>query len=214
MSIIKYIDEYVLASESRAPIFTDDLYEYVAKRVPGLKKDVLNAYISRYEKANPDFIRHQKGIYYKTVTTPFGKANINFTELIKKTYLANGAEVYGYETGPSLMNKLGLTTQMPSQTYIATERVRVRITGTEGQIHLMKPLADISNDNYRYLQLLDVLDNRMKIEIEAENYLEILRNYIDKHELNFELMLYYAGFYKNNRIYGKIAELARGGSQA
>ncbi|UKI14062.1 MAG: hypothetical protein L6V85_08120 [Clostridiales bacterium] len=69
-------------------------------------------------------MRYQKGIYYKTVHTPFGVAGIDTTELIKRTYLVNGDDVIGYESGPSYMNKIGLTTQMPNMTYIVTTRTR------------------------------------------------------------------------------------------
>ena len=36
----------------------------------------------------------------------------------------------------------------------------------------------------------------------------LLRGYIDAHSLNFERLMYYARYYKNNRIYSGIAELA------
>jgi hypothetical protein len=55
-----------------------------------------------------------------------------------------------------------------------------------------------------------VLDNKMKVRIEAENSKEILRSIIDENNLDFEQMLYYAGYYKNSKLYAKIAELALG----
>ena len=211
MGIMEYIVKYVDTAEMRVPIFTVDIFEYVEKHIPGVRKDIVNAYITRYAKSNPAFVRYQKGIYFKTVTTPFGKAPINYTELVRRTYISDGDEVFGYETGPSYMNKIGLTTQMSAQTYIATERTRATIVQGDKNIQLLAPITDITKSNYRYLQFLDILDNRMKIAIEADNVHEILRAYIDKYRLNFETLLYYANYYKNNRLYGRIAELARGG---
>ena len=117
-----------------------------------------------------------------------------------------GDRVIGYETGPSYMNKMGLTTQMSADTFLATDRTK---GVEENGIVIVKPVIRINNENYRYLQFLDMLDNRMKVKIEADNYRDILRGYIDAHNLNFERLMFYARYYKNNRIYSGIAELAR-----
>ena len=210
MTVMDCIGKYVGGIDYRVPIFTNDIYKYVEEQIPGVRKDVLNEYVTRYAKNNPEFIRHQKGVYYKTVITPFGKAGISYAELIKRTYLADGNEVFGYETGPSFMNKIGLTTQMPAHTYLATERTRVVVAGENDRLLLLKPITKVTKENYRYLQFLDLLNNRMKVRIEAENYQEILRKYIDNYGLNFELLLCYARYYKNNKIYIRLAELARG----
>ncbi len=42
-------------------------------------------------------------------------------------------------------------------------------------------------------------------------YNEIIRNVIDDNKLEFEELLYYATFYKDNGIYKKIAYLAKRG---
>lgn len=120
--------------------------------------------------------------------------------------LVDGGNVIGYETGPSYMNMLGLTTQMPVSTFLASDRIK---SAEDRDIIVVKPVIKINNGNYRYLQFLDVLDNRMKVRIEAENYKEILRRYIDAHGLDFERLMYYARYYKDDCIYGRIAELAR-----
>lgn len=166
--------------------------------------------LQRYEKRNPDFVRYQKGVYYKTVHTPFGVAGIDTTELIKRTYLVNGDEVIGYESGPSYMNKIGLTTQMPNMTYIVTTRTRYTTEDKKDGIYLIKPVIQINRDNYRYLQLLDMLDNKMKVKIEADNYQEILRKQIGTFGLSFERLIGYAKYYNNNNVYAGLSELARG----
>ncbi len=211
MTVMNCIGEYVGDIAYRIPIFTNDIYKYVEKHIPGVRRSLLNEYIIRYAKNNPEFIRYQKGIYYKTIITPFGKAGISYTELVKRVYLLDGDEVFGYETGPSFMNKIGLTTQMPTHTYLATERARSFVALDKDRLLLLKPIVKVTKENYRYLQFLDLLDNRMNIKIEAENYLEILRDYIDTYKLDFELLLSYAKHYRNNKIFMRIAELARGG---
>lgn len=124
MTVIDCIGKYVDQAKARVPIFTNEIYNYVEQKLPNVKKNLFNEYIIRYAKANPTFVRHKRGIYYKTVVTPFGKAGISYPDLIKKVYLTNGDNVIGYESGPSYMNKIGLTTQIPSHTYIVTERTK------------------------------------------------------------------------------------------
>ena len=210
MTVIDCIGEYVDQAKERIPIFTNEIYNYVKQKLPNVKKNLFNEYITRYAKANPKFVRHKKGIYYKTVVTPFGIAGISYPDLIKKVYLTNGDNVIGYESGPSYMNKIGLTTQIPSYTYIVTERAKYAVLDESDKILLLKPVIKVNNENYRYLQFLDMLDNKMKIKIEAKNPNLILRGYIDRYGLNFERLLGFARQYKNNKIYPQLAELAEG----
>lgn len=206
MNVMDCIANYVGGIGTRVPIFTQDIYDYVAGQLPETDKAVVNEYITRYARRNPDFVRHQKGIYYKTVYTPFGQAGINTTELIKRTYLYDGGRVIGYETGPSYMNKVGLTTQMPKFTFIATENKKSR--SIDG-IQLVKPVTDITEENYRYLQLLDMMDNRFKVHFEREKA-KVFRAFIDSYGLSYERLLNYAKLYRNTRIYQEIAETTRG----
>ncbi len=120
MNTMDYIKEYIGQAESKIPILTDDVYRYVEKYFPNVKKNIINKYIARYAEENPTLVRYAKGVYFKTVITPFGSTGINYSELIKRVYLQDGENVIGYETGPSYMNKIGLTTQMPQYTYLAT----------------------------------------------------------------------------------------------
>ena len=211
MTIIGCIDEYVKTQEYRMPIFANDIYNYVKTKIPGTRKDVFNEYVTRYAKRNPDFLRFQKGIYYRAIATPFGEAGINYTELVKRVYITNGNDVFGYETGPSLMNKMGLTTQMPTCTYIATDRKRVVIGDFAEKIYLIKPVIAVTENNYRYLQLLDLLDNRLRVNVELDEtyYKNILRYFIKMNRLSFERLLYFGRYYRNEKIYRRIAELAQ-----
>ncbi|MCM1196145.1 MAG: hypothetical protein NC310_03600 [Roseburia sp.] len=206
MKIMDYIEEYVNCIGIRMPIFTQEIYDYVFSKLPNVNKAVINEYIVRYAKQNPEFIRYQKGIYYKTTNTPFGQAGINLTELIKKNYLFDSGKRIGYETGPSYMNKIGLTTQMPKFTFIATENKKSRPMES---VYLIKPVTHITEENFRYLQLLDMMENRVKVHFEVDR-IKIFRDFIDRYELNYEQLLNFAKLYHNNKIYQEIAETTRG----
>ena len=210
MNLMNCINDYIGGIEYRIPIFTEDIYNYAKTIIPDLKRNILNEYVTRFQKNNPEFIRYQKGIYYKSIDTPFGKSSISYKDLINRIYIKNGDDVIGYESGPYFMNKIGLTTQLPAHTYLVTENNRVTLGDISSNMVLNKPIIKINKYNYRYLQFLDLLDNKYKVKIEANNYKEILRNYIDKYNLDFELLLFYAKYYKNNTIFKKISELAKG----
>lgn len=209
MTVMQCIDEFIQKAELRVPMYTNEIYEYVKSKSPDTDKATFNMTLQRYEKSNPYFMRYQKGIYYRTVYTPFGLAGINMTELIKRKYLVNGNEVIGYESGPSYMNKIGLTSQMPNMTYIVTGKTRYTTEDKKHGLYLIKPVFPVNRDNYRYLQLLDMIDNKMKVKIEADNYQEILRKQIDTFSLTFERLIGYAQYY-NNKVYAGLSELARG----
>ncbi len=210
MTIMQYVDEYVQKIKLRDPVYTNEVYEYVKAYLPCTSKATLNMTLQRYEKNNPNFVRYQKGIYYKTAHTPFGVAKIDTTELIRRTYLVKDDDVIGYESGPSYMNKIGLTTQMPNMTYIVTMKTRYTTENKKDGVYLMKPVIQINKDNYRYLQLLDMIENKMNIKIEADNYQEVLRKQIGMFNLSFERLIGYAKYYNNNKVYEGLAELARG----
>lgn len=210
MTIMQCIDEYVNKAVARVPIYTNEIYDYVRSKLPNTEKATFNMTLQRYAQKRADFLRYKKGIYYKTFQTPFGTAGIDTMTLIKKTYLLNGNEVIGYESGPSYMNKLGLTTQMPKFTYIVTQKVRFNTEDEADGLFLMKPTVKITDENYRYLQFLDILDNKMKVPIEAVNCKEILRKQIGAYNLSFEKLIGYAKHYKNTKVYEGLSELARG----
>ena len=207
MTITERIGEYVARQDERVPIFADDIFAHVAAGMPGIRRDKFNTYLARYALAHPGFVRFQKGIYFKSVPTPFGYAGIKYDELIRRVYISDGKSVYGYETGPSLMNKLGLTTQLPAHTYIATEKVHFSVDGGRSLV-LTRPVTAVRGDNFRYLQLLDILENRFNVRFDAVDAENILREFIKRHNLEFETLLYHARAYKSARVYERLAALA------
>lgn len=208
MTITQCIDSFVKNTTLRMPIYSDEIYNYVKTKLPNTNKATFNMTLQRYEKNSLNFVRYQKGIYYKTIHTPLGSASIDTTELIKKTYLIND-DVIGYETGPSYMNRIGLTTQVPKLLYIVTMKTRYTTEDRKNGIYLIKPLIKINSENYRYLQFLDILDNKMKVSIDTNKYKEILRKQINKFNLDFERLIGYAKYYNSNNVYKGLSELAR-----
>ena len=105
---------------------TDVIAEAVAEeyKVPVQKaKPITNVTLKRL--ADKGLIeRFQKGVYYCTKQSAFGKIHPNEDILGAQMLTRSGDEIIGYETGFSLMNILGLTTLVPKNLEIATNAWR------------------------------------------------------------------------------------------
>ena len=207
MTVTECIDEYVKTQNIIKPIFTCDVYKYVQSKIKDVKKSTVNMSLKRYEMKHPDFVRFQKGIYYWTDEI-FGElADIDYEEVMFRKYVGTSDDICGYDTGASLINHLGLSTQVPRCTFIASNKTRYEHDVPNAFIHLVKPVIKITNDNYRYLQFLDLLSKENRWLIEAPYYLRIFKEFIRYYHLEFKKLVWYAQFYKQFEIYEGLALL-------
>ena len=194
--LIKYIEEYPFDE----PIFVNDIRQYfkniLKEEYENVIKDIY-VYLNRLvkEKKLNQFV---KGIYYKPIKGAFGDKVINVNKIINKKYIIDENGLKGYFSGAYLFNKIGLTTQIPREVLIVTNECpntndyRNKNLG----VIIRKPKININKDNYKYLQLFDILNNRDNIKIEVENKKQIIFNYIRENELDIEKIFEYA--YKIN----------------
>ena len=198
MNIIELIDKYVNKYDIGTPIYSKDICEYVLA-LYYTNVNVINEYINRYEEKHDDFIRYRKGIYYRAVKTPFGFSKIDYNKLINDLYLCDIDQVYGYISGPTLANKIGLTTQMAKEEHIVTNNNRV--VSDIDNIKLIKPPVIVTRDNYKILQVLDLLLNKYDVYYDCENPNKVIYNYIIDNNINFENLLYYSKYYNKNVLF-------------
>lgn len=133
-------------------------------------------YINRLVKENKlsQFI---KGIYYKPEKGVFGNKPLNINKVIEKNiYDENGTK--GYFTGAYLFNKIGLTTQVPKEILIATNECPNAndYNNKNLGVTIRKLKTLINDDNYKYLQLFDILINKDNIKIKDFNYMQFKFN--------------------------------------
>ena len=107
--------------------------------------------------------------------------------------------VYGYITGPSLANKIGLTTQLPKDEYIVTNNNR--IVSDIDNIKLSKPVVEVTKDNYKILQVLDLLLNKNNVNYDCDNPNKVIYDYIIDNNIKFEGLLYYSKYYSKNVLF-------------
>jgi len=198
MNIMDVIEKYVNSHKIGEPIYSNNICKHVLTFYY-TKTNVINEYIKRYAEKHDDFIRFRKGIYYRTIKTPFGYSNIDYNKLINDLYLFDINQVYGYISGPSLANKIGLTTQMPKEEYIVTNNNR--IVSDIDNIKLIKPSVVVTKDNYKILQVLDLLLNKYDVYYDCENPNKVIYDYIVNNDISFEGLLYYSKFYNKNVLF-------------
>ena len=103
-----------------------------------------------------------KGKFYKPVKSVFGELKPSENEILK-FYLKKNNKRVSYITGVSLFNSMMLTTQIPNIIRIASYDKRITCDTGTIKIEPAKSYIPVTDDNYKLLQLLDVLKDFNKI---------------------------------------------------
>jgi len=157
-------------------------------------------------KLLPELRFYQKGIYYRVTETPFGETGIDKEQLIEDKYLKNNN---GYETGLVVLHRLGLTTQIPNERILATNKAGdcARLDKKLG-IVVRPPKIEVNADNKQYLKMLDVLDILDDAPVDAEHPYIIIGECIERLGLEYARLLAYANNYYNRNTVLQIAHVA------
>lgn len=106
--------------------------------------------------------RAEKGLYYIPKKSIFGELPLTIKDFIQK-YLYLGDKRIGYITGVNLFNRYGLTTQLSNSIEIATN-TRKNPRDFDGiKIKFIQNKALITEENIKYLEILDILKNLKNI---------------------------------------------------
>lgn len=211
MNYNEYVIEYIKKYPIGEPIYIEDLKEDIQKVFEKISNTVflhINVILNRLVKAG--IIKtFYKGIYYKPEINIFGEVLLDADKVIKHKYLKDKkGNTKGYICGAKLFNALGLTTQVPNMLDIVTNECKNNnvYTNTNLNVTIRKPKLEITNDNYLYLQLLDILENKDKLNIEVANVSEIIYHYIGSLNLEYKKILFYAKITNNIKAIQKLIE--------
>ncbi len=210
--------EYVYGELSKkqigAPIYTGEIAAKMEKsfnRGPKAAAAAASVAFKRIldGKAMPELRFYQKGIYYRTAETPFGEMGINKEQLIADKYLLPDI---GYETGPAVLHRMGLTTQMPRGRLLATNAAKDCMRADKKLGVLVRPpKVAVNARNKDYLQTLDVLDMMERAPVDEKHPHLVVARHIEKHKLRYDVLLYLAGNYYNRRTVLELARTASAG---
>jgi hypothetical protein len=103
-----------------------------------------------------------KGVFYKPEQTVFGELQPDYAELLRPYLFEEGKRI-AYETGTSLYNRLGLTTQMAFRIKIASRGKRININRGTLKADAVKSYTEVTDTNYETLGLLDAFKDIKRI---------------------------------------------------
>lgn len=177
------IDYLLKKYGTNKPILTEELV------VPEISYDNLRKQLSRYNSQGI-IEKYSQGVYYIPKETILGKSTLSINDVIYRKYISDDNEIYGFFSGLSFYNKLGITTQVPFVYEIVTnkEKSRVRnITLKNKKIILRKPYATINRNNYLEAQFLEFINNANSNDL--NDNIDILKKYIKDNNLNKNIIL-------------------------
>ena len=126
--------------------------------------------------------RISTGVFYKPKKTIFGELKPDEEKIITPYLFKNGKRI-AYITGLLLYNKMGLTTQIPKEISIASNKKRIYISKGNIKAKAVKSYVEVSDKNYKSLELLDALKDFKKIpDLDKKSAISILSRKIT--ELN------------------------------
>ena len=107
-------------------------------------------------------IRFEKGVYYVPKNTPLGPSSLNPMKIIDKRYILDGGERSGYYSGPSFLNWIGLSDQVPGTVEIYTNnessKVREILVGPV-KVLLRRARVKIDNGNVAVQSFLELMNS-------------------------------------------------------
>lgn len=121
-----------------------------------------------------------KGVFYKPEQTVFGELQPEYSEQLRPYLFENGKRI-AYETGYSLYNRMGLTTQMAFRIKIASRSKRISINRGSLKADAVKSYAEVSEANYELLGFLDAIKDIKQIpDCSVSQAVKILSGKINK----------------------------------
>lgn len=156
-------------------------------------------------------VRFDKGIYYIPKQSRLkGGVPLGTDTVVRAKYIIRKGKIEGYYSGYTFANQLGITTQVPYVTEVVSNNARSRFRELDlkgRRVVLRKPRITITEENFRVLQLLDLLSNVTQYADEdIEDVARRVKDYMKKEGIDRENVDKYVGEYPD-RIYKNMYEM-------
>ncbi len=174
MEIVSYLKDIY---GYNTPIFLKDI------RIGRKSKTAIRKELSRAVKDNK-IIRRSQGVYYfkeeEELSGDLSFEQIVSDKFIKRNYhfLNFDYDVYGYYSGQTFLNMIGISQQVPAVLEITTNKTSCKRVYSSGKYRaiLRKGKTEINRLNYKALQFFDMLSSLSDEDI--RNNKELLIKYI------------------------------------
>lgn len=149
--------DYLIENYSEGePIFLEDIH------MTEMRRDNFRQQIKTLADAGK-IVRYEKGIYYIPKRTRFGSnAGPSPETVATYKFISRGDKIYGYYSGSTFANLIGISMQVPMKKEIVSNNVAaiVREVSIGKQTFIVRRTkVPISAENVRVLQLLELLKN-------------------------------------------------------
>lgn len=214
MKIKEKVLNYIEKVDNNTPIFIEDIKKEMIKMEKNNNaeqiKNNINVIVYRLVKENVLMVK-QRGVYYKPTKTLFGNSILGNKELVERKFLKDeNGEIKGYIVGPKLYNSLGLTTLVPNITDIVTNECKYnKKYYKELRVNVYPSKIKITTENYKYLQLINLIENKENIKINDKQLYNVIFEIIDKNNLSFENLIKYARILNKKKVISNLVEIAR-----
>ena len=109
------IDYLLKKYGTNKPILTEEL------SIPESSYANLRKQLSRYNSQGI-LEKYSQGVYYIPKETILGRSTLSIDDVINRKYITNDNDIYGFYSGLSFYNKLGISTQLPYVYEIVTNK--------------------------------------------------------------------------------------------
>ena len=177
------------------PLLTGDVVRLFVKRRPEIPVERARkiVYWALGRLVRDDVVRRcARGVYIRTKRYRLGDlidktVGMTRTEAMSRLLTRSKSRIIGYETVPSLMNRIGLSTMMTRRIDIATNKYR-RIIPERVNVIVHKPPLTVTPGNVRYLQVISIIKGLEICHVDAETPQKIVRNIIKRLGLDTEAL--------------------------
>ncbi len=150
--------------------------------------------------------RLRKGVYCQVKQTVFGKATASSEQIMRQIVTRQNGKRIGYESGLFLMNKLGLSSLIPRDMEVTTNAYSTKLP-EDCHVTLKKPVTTITDDNWRYLQFIDLLVELPSASIDAENPELLLTRFAKQQKLDRLTLAFTARKHYPAKVLGSLIDL-------
>lgn len=149
--------------------------------------------------------RYDTGIYYLPTKSIFKSGSqLSPEKVIEGKYLKDKGELCGYISGLIFFNQLGLTTQVPMQYEVVSNKATSdyrEASLAKARVIIRKPKVSVTKDNYKILQFLDMVkDIDEYAEVSGSELSDRLIAYMKELQLRFSQLEPYLQYYPD-KIY-------------
>lgn len=188
------------------------LYEYLSSNYPpntpillsdlkieGMSDVNLRQQIKKLTDAG-QLKRFDSGVYFIPGKSIFRSgARLSCDLVIEKKYLLENGEPCGYISGLLFANQMRLTSQVPMQYEVVTNKAtteRRETTLSKIKVILRRPKVPVTKDNLDALQFLDLIrDIDVFAEVSDSEIKAIIQNYMKNAKIDFSKIEPYLQFY-------------------